>query len=254
MIRVVSVQGVATVQDAGRPGWMHQGVPPGGALDPEGLAEANAAVGNPADAAAIELVGAMVVEGRGTVAVGGRVLEGPPWRVPASPRVRYLAVAGGLDVPVVLGGRGTLLAGGIGRALREGDELPVGRLRGHAAVPTREAGPVRVVVGPDPAAFGRDAWAVLLGAEWEVGPCDRVGARLVGPALPRRGDDAGPSMPMVRGAIQVPLGGGPLVLGPDHPVTGGYPVLAVVVRADWGRIGVAAPGDRVRFRLVARGP
>ncbi|HEY6458522.1 MAG TPA: hypothetical protein VIY73_00175, partial [Polyangiaceae bacterium] len=137
MIRVASISGLATVQDAGRRGHMHEGVPIGGALVPELLARANAAAGNPPDTAAIELTGRLAIEALVACVVAtdaGRpeaLATGATWSAASGKeRVRYVAVRGGLDVPVVLGGRGTLLVASLGgfegRALRSGDVLRAG--------------------------------------------------------------------------------------------------------------------------------
>ena len=136
-VRVISAAGLALIEDGGRPGHMHEGVPPGGAMVPALLAAANRAAGNPPGAAAIEVHGAIAVEA--SVPLQAATTEelvmlapGAAVRVIARgrPRVEYLAVAGGLEVPAVLGSRGTLLVAGLGghegRALRAGDVLRVG--------------------------------------------------------------------------------------------------------------------------------
>jgi biotin-dependent carboxylase-like uncharacterized protein len=263
VITVVGVSGLATVQDGGRPGHMHEGVPPGGPLVPELLARANAAVGNAGDEAGLEVLGVIALTGaRGTlvasddgVPVELRTRE--PWRVlSAGARVRYVAVRGGFDVPRVLGGRGTLLGAGVGghegRALRKGDLL---RMRAPGAAPRRALPPtpdleaaIRVVPGPDLDDFLPGALDVLLASEFRIDArSDRVGIRLTGPPLGRVSEDRGTSGPMVRGAIQVPPSGAPIVLGPDHPTTGGYPVLATVVRGSLGVLGARPIGAAIRF-------
>lgn len=285
ILEVVSVMGLATVQDAGRPGRMHQGIPPGGALVPELLGQANRAVGNPADAPAIEWQGAITMVAREAplvvatdeglpwvAAVGERLSFGPS----PSSAVRYLAVAGGFDVPEVLGGRGTLLVarlGGLsGRALRRGDQLLVGESSaaqqvvppgGSAGSPSATAAstpiweadaPIRVVLGPDTDRFSPTSLTILLTSSYRVSPLgDRTGMRLVGPLLERRDADSAAPVPMVRGAIQVPAGGEPIVLGPDHPTTGGYPVIAVVIRADHGLLAARRSGAEVRFVAITAG-
>ncbi|HEY3821694.1 MAG TPA: biotin-dependent carboxyltransferase family protein [Polyangiaceae bacterium] len=266
MITVLDVTGLATVQDGGRPGHMHEGVPPGGPLVPELLARANAAVGNEEGAAGLEVVGALTLTGpTGTLVAAddGIAVEldvRSPWRITAAGgRVRYVAVQGGIDVPRVLGGRGTLLGaafgGHEGRALRRGDVLPVGEPGARRKEPPPPAfdleGAIRVVTGPDLDRFDPHALALLLSNEYRVDPrSDRVGIRLTGPVLIRAGDDLGPSAPMVRGALQVPSSGAPIVLGPDHPTTGGYPVLATVVAGSLGAIGARPVGAAVRFVLA----
>lgn len=261
MIAVVAARGLATVQDGGRPGRMHEGVPPGGALVPGLLDRANAAAGNEAGDAGIEVFGELALETRGAAIVGvddGTRLElRPGERCEVScgrKRVRYLALRGGIDVPFVLGGRGTLLVAGIGghegRPLRRGDVL---RARDVPAVPRElpsppDAGRILVLPGPDLERFAPNALDVLLAGPFVVDVrSDRTGVRLAGPHLPRIDDDAGASAPMIRGAIQVPPSGLAIVLGPDHPTTGGYPVLATVVRASLGALGALPLGAAVRF-------
>lgn len=266
-LEVLEAGGPAMVQDGGRAGLMHHGVPPGGALVPEWLAMANRSVGNVWSAAALECFGRLELRLHGRdawVAVDGRAFRveaGGHLSVPAPEAgvVRYVAVEGGLDVPEVLGGRGTLRVarlGGIeGRVLKRGDVLPLGAGGGvrevPGAMPPLEA-EVRVVLGPDLGCFGARAAELLLESTFSVSPMsDRVGMRLRGPALPLADEGSGLSGPMVRGALQVPSSGEVIVLGPDHPTTGGYPVLAVVIRADWGRLAARRPGAAVRFHAVS---
>jgi allophanate hydrolase subunit 2 len=132
--------------------------------------------------------------------------------------------------------------------LRAGDEV---RARRHDSLPVRfifttsEASPIRVVPGPD--AFSLDALDRLLSVTWTVGRAlDRTGMRFEGAKLPTP-PDRPYSAPMVRGAIQVSHDGTPIVLGPDHPTTGGYSVIATVVRQDLGRLALTRPGETVRF-------
>jgi biotin-dependent carboxylase-like uncharacterized protein len=274
MIEILHLAGLATVQDAGRPGRMHQGVPPGGALVPELLALANLAAGNARGEPALELFGSIVL----AVPVAGAPLRvaadrepalwlgpGDRWSVTSKgARVRYLAVHGAFDIPVVLGGRGTFLLGAFGghegRALRKGDRLLVGSvpLARPSVAPSPAPGPsppfdpgspIHVVPGPDLDRFSPGALDALLGSPFEVSPkSDRVGVRLLGVALPRSDGDAAVSGPMVLGAIQVPAAGEPIVLGPDHPTTGGYPVIATVVRRDLGALMARPIGASVRFQ------
>jgi biotin-dependent carboxylase-like uncharacterized protein len=266
MIEIVAVNGLATVQDAGRPGHMHEGVPPGGPLVPELLARANAAVRNAAGEAAVELLGTLTISARADVCVASddgapiRLRAGDTWTlVCAGTRVRYLAVRGGIDVPWVLGGRGTLLVAGLGgyagRALRKTDRLPVGRAAAidYSSPPVPdERERIHVIAGPDLHRFKGGALDVLLASTFEVSEhSDRVGTRLVGPPIARVDGDLAASAPMVRGAIQVPASGEAIVLGPDHPTMGGYPVLATVVRADVGALMARRVGAPVRFVLAS---
>lgn len=268
---IVELRGLAFVQDGGRTGALHQGMPPAGALRPRALARANHALGNPAGAAGLERYGALRLAA--TVAVSLATEDGAvhrlrpgdvldlPWS--ATTRAGYVAVAGGLDLPQVLGGRGTHVRAGLGGKdggpLRAGDRLPLGAGDGEAAArpPTAtlagsDDGPaiVRVVPGPDRGRLAADALDRLVATTWRLSyQSDRMGTRLDGPALPRAPGPAD-STPLVMGAIEIPPDGGPIVLGPEHPTTGGYPVLAVIATADLERFHAIPLGQPVRFRLA----
>ncbi len=185
----------------------------------------------------------------------------------------YLALAGGIDVPQILGSRSTCLAGGFGgmdgRPLRAGDILRAvhpGRLdlagrRWHGAVsgelPEPGVTPIRVVVGPHVAQVGPRALDGLLGNDWSVDPrSDRMGLRLEGvsirEALPEADGDSGEllSLPMVQGVVQLPPGGAPIVLLADHQTVGGYPVPLVVAAVDLPRLAQLRPGDLLRFEGI----
>lgn len=243
---------------------MHHGVPSGGPLVPELFATANRALRNTHTDAAVEVLLSKVVlraENEGVVSVNGRLrttIAGQRIEVaPDEDAVSYLSVPGGFDVPTVLGSRGTLLAarlgGHEGRTLRAGDVL---RSRGEApadaadtpAPPGDASARIRIVRGPDP--FSPVALEKLLSSTFVLSPHgDRVGQRLDGVNLPGGSDRSG-SRPMVRGAIQVTLDGTPIVLGPDHPTTGGYPVIGVVITSDQGDLARRRPGAAVRFALA----
>jgi biotin-dependent carboxylase-like uncharacterized protein len=171
----------------------------------------------------------------------------------------YLAVRGGVDVPVVLGSRSTDTLSGLGPApLKPGDRLPVGALA--AAEPIVDVAPVRppssrpilhVLPGPRRDWLDPAAWTALTTQDWAVtADSNRVGLRLAGPRLDRNRKDELPSEGLVPGAIQVPPDGAPVLFLADHPVTGGYPVLAVVASADLSPAAQLRPGDTVAFRPV----
>ncbi|MCL2516070.1 MAG: biotin-dependent carboxyltransferase family protein [Microbacteriaceae bacterium] len=175
----------------------------------------------------------------------------------------YLAVRGGADVPAVLGSRSTDTLAGLGpAALGVGDLLPIGDLvDGEPVVDavaapwgTGASAPVAVLdalLGPRDDWFAPAAIALLRTREFTVAPAsDRVGVRLEGPApLERSVTRELPSEPVATGSLQVPADGHPLVFLADHPVTGGYPVIAVLTEASIACAAQLAPGARVRFRL-----
>jgi biotin-dependent carboxylase-like uncharacterized protein len=280
VLEVLAPGPLATVQDAGRPGWASIGVTRSGAADREAAALAGRLVGNDPSAAVVEATagGLRVRAGRTVlVAVTGApapvTVDGRPAPFAAPLTLRsgqtlglgvppvglrsYLAVRGGIDVPPVLGSRSTDTLSGLGPApLRPGDELPVGDLAGGepfvdvAPVRAPASRPVlRVLPGPRRDWLIPAAWTALTGAGWTVSAdSDRVGLRLSGPRLERARTDELPSEGLVPGAVQVPPDGAPVLFLADHPVTGGYPVLAVVVTADLPAVAQLRPGDPVRFR------
>ncbi|MGN6129045.1 MAG: biotin-dependent carboxyltransferase family protein [Nocardioidaceae bacterium] len=270
---------LALVEDLGRPGAAGIGVSRSGAADRQALRLANRAVGNPEDAAAVEVtLGGLAVE----------VLDGPVWLcvtgaplpvavdaraigshvvfaagtgtvvalgVPERGLRSYLAVRGGVAVPPVLGSRSHDVLSGLGPApLAEGDRLPVGPAPGrvpvvdHLPTPRAEPAVLRVARGP------RDAWVadpeLLVRTAWTAtSQSNRVGMRLQGIRLTHR--EPGRQLPsegVLRGAVQVPPSGEPVVFLADHPVTGGYPVVGVVLDADVDRAAQVRPGQDVRFR------
>ncbi|BCJ38974.1 hypothetical protein Athai_64770 [Actinocatenispora thailandica] len=299
---------LSTVQDRGRPGLAYLGIPRSGAADLPALELANRLVGNDPAAAGLEftVTGAVLrAEESLLVAVtgapapvrvaGAEVPHGAAVPVPAGAELAvgtartglrsYLAVAGGIAVPPVLGSRATDTLSGLGPApLRKGDTVPVGATPvapapgGPAAAPagTASAGPrsaetvpggtgsggstppgarrtvvLRVHPGPRVGWFTAPAVRTLLSADYQASPTsNRVGMRLTGPPLARSVDAELPSEGVVLGAVQVPASGEPLVFLADHPTTGGYPVIAVVDPADVPAAAQARPGTPVRFEPV----
>ena len=194
-----------------------------------------------------------------TLAAGEQLVLGSP----VTGARTYLAVRGGIDVPEVLGSRSTDLLAGLGPdVIAAGDRLPVGRSFGPmpgvdvAAVREPEAGEVVVQVQPGPRRewFTDDSWEVLLNQPYSVtAQSNRVGLRLDGAPLERANTGELSSEGMVRGALQIPLSGLPVLFLADHPVTGGYPVIAYVVDDDVDRCGQLRTGQTLRFttrRLV----
>ncbi|MEU4447968.1 biotin-dependent carboxyltransferase family protein [Actinosynnema sp. NPDC050801] len=267
------------VQDLGRPGNAHLGVPPSGALDAPSLTLANRLVGNPEHAAGLEvLLGGLslranasctvAVTGPSTPALVNGVLRDSPLHLapgdtltlgaPTGGLRSYLAVSGGITVPTDLGSRSTDLLSGLGPApLRPDDELPLGD-------PTGVPVGVDVLVGvrvPDelvvPVLLGpRDDWfddpaRRLRDGRWTVSDrSNRVGIRLTGTALDRTACRVGQELPsegLVTGSVQVPADGKPVVFLADHPTTGGYPVIGVVAARALPLLGQAPPGTRLRF-------
>ncbi|HEX4692095.1 MAG TPA: biotin-dependent carboxyltransferase family protein [Solirubrobacteraceae bacterium] len=286
MIEVLSPGPLSTVQDLGRPGLAALGVGVSGAADRRSLRLANRLAGNPEGAAAIELTlgGLRVRFARDVrVALAGapcevvagvrrrllamdtaeRVASGEELRVgsPSAGVRTYLAVAGGIAVEPVLGSRSTDTLAGLGPArLARGDVLPIGSAAGGGppAAGAELAGAFDVVAGGEPSLritpgpradwFADEVRARLAATPWTVTPrSDRVGVRLEGPALERAVEGELPPEGMVEGALQVPPDGRPVLFLADHPVTGGYPVIAIVVADDIPLAAQARPGTRLRF-------
>jgi len=276
MLRVISAGALCTIQDLGRTGYQRFGVPLGGAMDRAACVIANRLVGNPPDAACLEITGpgavfevlapcvialagadlgatfrgralppwmAHYLAGRGELA-----FEGRRWGARA-----YLALAGGIDVPPVLGARSTYLPGEFGglagRALRSGDVItaqPAGDLARRVGriwpTPPDYSPQVRLLPfdGPVP--------NVLIAHAWRVGTqSNRIGLRLSGPQIEIDQPRARDSFGVFPGVIQLPPDGQPILLTADAQPTGGYPVIAIAIQADLHRVAQVLPGDALRF-------
>ncbi|MFJ6694748.1 biotin-dependent carboxyltransferase family protein [Streptomyces sp. NPDC091272] len=281
-LEVVRPGALTTVQDEGRPGHAHLGVPRSGALDAHAHRLANRLVGNPPAAATLETTAdgvALRTRVPVTVAVTGAPcpvrVDGVPaaWgaqvRVPAGALLdvgrptsglrTYLAFAGGVCVEPVLGSRSTDLLSGLGpEPLAEGLLLPLGPP--VAAVPAVDTVPwhappaelvLPLLLGPRHDWFTAEALVVLAAPGYRVSPAaNRIGLRTEGPALPRARDGELPSEGMVLGAVQVPPDGRPVVFLADHPVTGGYPVIGVVPEEHLPAAAQAVPGTPIRFAVI----
>lgn len=275
---------LTTVQDQGRPGHAHLGVPRSGALDGPAAALANRLVGNRPDAAVLETtLNGCAVRPRSTVTVavtgapcpvtvdGRPAAWGAPVHVPAGSLLdvgpslsglrSYLAVSGGIAVEPILGSRSTDLLSGLGPApLTDGMVLPLGtpgELHARVDVAPQPAPPaelvLRVTLGPRDDWFTLDAVRTFTTHTFRVSSAsNRIGLRTEGPALERTLKGELPSEGMVLGAVQVPPDGRPVVFLADHPTTGGYPVIGVVREPDLPAAAQAAPGTPVRFVNVRR--
>ncbi|HTJ34509.1 MAG TPA: biotin-dependent carboxyltransferase family protein [Dactylosporangium sp.] len=276
---LVEVAGpLTTVQDLGRAGYAHLGVPRSGALDRPALLLGNRLVGNPASAAGLEITlgpFTAVVRRPGTIALTGaaaplRVGGRPaPLNAPVQVRVgdrievgravlglrAYLTISGGLTPSPVLSSRSTDTLSLLGPpVVRPGARLPLGPVVASPAAVDLAPRPVlggpltlRITWGPRADRFA-DAEALVGGAYRIQTESNRVGARLSGPSLTRADAAELPSEGIVLGSVQVPADGQPLVFLADHPTTGGYPVVAVVHAADLPLLAQARPGDEVHFR------
>ncbi len=290
MITVVKAGLLATVQDLGRPGHRSSGMPLSGAMDRVALSVANLLAGNAPGAAAVELTlagGTWRFDDDAVVALAGADLKGSLDGVPVAPwssfqaragslltfgaaatGVRaYLAVRGGVDVPVVLGSRSTYTRAGVGglsgRALVSGDRLPVGEARGRAPAP-RTLPPgrrppcgggatLRVLLGPQDDLFTAAGVATFLSGAYRVTPQnDRMGYRLEGPPIALLGGADIVTDALVPGAVQVPGSGQPIVMGADAQTTGGYAKIATVIGPDLRLLAQARSGDLLRFARVTQ--
>lgn len=279
---------LATVQDLGRWGLQHSGMVVSGAMDAYALQAGNLLVGNARGAAALEMTvrgPELLAKADAIVAVCGAdlnaQLDGKPLPLWKSVPVRagqslsfgaaargawvYLCVAGGLDVPLVMGSRSTYLRAGVGgiegRAIKAGDLLrvlapnPMAREgRGLAPRDIPEYGTeaeVRAVAGPQDDAFTQEALEGFFSAPYLVtAQSDRMGYRLRGSALELRASAEILSEAVALGSIQVPPDGQPIALLADRQTTGGYAKIATAASADIHKLAQLVPGGRVNFRRV----
>jgi 5-oxoprolinase (ATP-hydrolysing) subunit C len=300
MIEILSSTALCMIQDLGRDGYRRYGVGTAGVMDRVALPAGNAMLGNPDGAAGIEiqvfpfkarflsdlafsLTGAdcqATLDGQPlppwwtTVARAGQVLD---LHVPIHATRAYLSIAGGFDVPVVLGSRSTQLRGEIGgfcgRPLRAGDCIPVlpssaphgaGVHFGveppelvlpgarHPSAPSEKATVVRVIPAAEHEAFDSQSRDTFYSACWKITPqSDRYGYRLSGPNLTMRERLELRSHGIIPGIIQVPPGGQPIIQLSDAQTAGGYPKIATIIEADLWRVGQAALGSQLRFVAVS---
>lgn len=285
-LRVVAPGVASTLQDAGRPGYLRYGISGSGAMDLDLLALANGLVGNSGDIAAIEM--AMVGPTLVCEAQACRVaLAGAPFAMSLNGRAvdpftaydlrrgdrltlgaprenlrAYLAVAGGFAVAPMLGSVSThtrtRLGGLDGNPLVAGDLLPL-----RASVATGRAltlppahrprfgGPIRVVLGPQADSFTEEGLRTFLSEPYTLSArADRMGCHLEGPPIAHADGFNIVSDGIVNGSIQVPGHGRPLILLADRHTTGGYPKIATVISADFGRLAQVRPGETIRFEAV----
>ena len=281
---------LTTVQDRGRYGYQRFGVPASGAMDVFALRAANLIVGNDEDAAGLEITvlgprirflsdiwiavtGAdlsptlddhLLKQRRAVKISANSVLS---FKGAQDGMRAYLAVAGGIDVPVVMGSRSTYAKGAIGgfegRPLKAGDVLRTlslepgavfaeRRLPGNLKLPPYgQEHEIRVVLGPQEQAFTPDGVATFLGSSYKVSmQSDRMGYRLEGPSVQHRSTSNIVSDGVALGSVQVPGDGSPIVLLADRGTTGGYPKIATVISTDIGRLAQAMPGDTLTFKAV----
>lgn len=297
MIEVVRCGAMTSVQDLGRPGFRHLGVGHSGAMDCIAMRQANMILGNDPAAAVVEvsvaplvlrftedssvaLTGTDFTASLSAAGVGEHpqevtaVLPGHAIKVRAGDTLTlsrptipgahcYLAVAGGIDVPLVLGSRSTDLSGGFrglaGRTLAAGDQLPVGTVTGrcissgHGIRSMRPIHILRALPGPDWDLFTAEAQERLPKQPWRIRhQSNRMGLRLHGTSLQLRQPVELLSSGVMPGDVQVPPDGMPIVLANDAQTTGGYPRIASVIEADIWQLAHMPPSTSVFFRLVDR--
>ncbi|OFY43585.1 MAG: hypothetical protein A2X18_06015 [Bacteroidetes bacterium GWF2_40_14] len=287
---------LSTIQDCGRVGYQRFGMPVSGAMDVYSLQLANIIVGNEPGAAAIEatLLGPEIIFSSDTVfAVCGSGMT-PSVNGNAVPMYTatsvnggdklafsalcygcraYIAFAGGLDVPLVMGSRSTYLRakiGGLnGGALVAGDSIPLGRVNSTTGkakphlpeflIPDYQSHkPIRIIPGPEVKRLGFDGIRTLLTSEYQITPqSDRMGIRLSGPAIQiKTGEGSAGGHDIIsagisRGTIQLPGNGQPIILMADRQTTGGYVRIANVASADLTRVAQLRPGDKIRFQEIS---
>jgi 5-oxoprolinase (ATP-hydrolysing) subunit C len=280
---IASIGPASSVQDGGRPGSQRYGLTSGGAMDLMSLAAANALVGNAARAAVIEIgpFGAAFTAREGAVRIA---LAGSPRNADIAARsvtfdssvtlaagetltlgfarggaFSYLAIEGGIEGEEMFGSLAVNARAGLGspypRPLQAGDELQVKAASGAAEcrieLPAAGNGPIRVVMGPQDDEFSEEAKALFLGGDWRISATsDRMGYRLEGAVIKHLHGHNIVSDGTVNGSIQVPGNGQPIVLMPDRGTSGGYPKIATVITADFGRFAQTPAGHSFRFKAV----
>jgi 5-oxoprolinase (ATP-hydrolysing) subunit C len=280
---VSSIGPASSVQDGGRPGSQRYGLTPSGAMDRLALAAANTLVGNEPFAAAVEIgpFGATFTARFGAVRIAisgasrsadiaGRAVafdssatlaEGETLTLGFAKggAFSYLAIEGGIEGEPMFGSLAVNARAGLGspypRALQSGDELQVQPASSAAErrieLPEQPDAPIRIVFGPQDDEFSEDNQKLFLDSEWKISATsDRMGYRLEGPVIKHLHGHNIVSDGTVNGSIQVPGNGQPIVLMPDRGTSGGYPKIATVISADFGRFAQISAGRPFRFKAV----
>jgi biotin-dependent carboxylase-like uncharacterized protein len=290
-LEVLQPGSLTTIQDKGRYGYQQYGVSVSGAMDKFALRTANVLTGNDDGEAALEitfmgpelkflsdlkiaLTGAEI-----SPSVNGKPM--PMWqsfdvtagdelsfRAPVSGCRAYMALSGGIDIPLTMGSRSTHVVsklGGLGRSLMKGDILRVNDISRSRFLPNpayrfpsdripkyTEDWTVRVIAGPQADYFTHRGLETFYSSEYEITPqANRVGYRLKGPEIEHK---TGPDIitdATPPGSVQIPGDGMPIVLLTDAQTTGGYAKIGVVISEDQDRLAQAKPGDRVKFQRIS---
>jgi biotin-dependent carboxylase-like uncharacterized protein len=282
---VISAIGPASsVQDGGRHGAQRYGLTPSGAMDSMALAAANCLVGNAPFTAAIEIgpFGAGFTARQGAVRVAlagasrnadiaGRAVASDTSMTLADGETltlgfarggsfSYLAIEGGIHGEPIFGSLAVNARAGLGspypRPLQAGDELQTAAASGAVEcridLPAYAKGPIRVVMGPQDDEFDDAAKRLFLDSEWRISATsDRMGYRLEGPVIKHLHGHNIVSDGTVNGSIQVPGNGAPIVLMADRGTSGGYPKIATLISADFGRFAQTPAGTGFRFKAVS---
>jgi biotin-dependent carboxylase-like uncharacterized protein len=280
---VTSIGPASSVQDGGRPGSQRYGLVPSGAMDRLALAAANTLVGNASFAAAIEVgpFGASFTARNGAVRVAlagaqrNADIAGRPFPPDSSATLAdgetmtlgfarggsfsYIAIEGGIAGEPMFGSLSVNARAGLGspypRPLQAGDELQTAPASGTAEqrieLPAASEAPIRVLWGPQDDEFAEETKKLFLDSEWKISATsDRMGYRLEGPVLKHLHGHNIVSDGTVNGSLQVPGSGQPIALMPDRGTSGGYPKIATVITADFGRLAQTPAGRPFRFKAV----
>jgi 5-oxoprolinase (ATP-hydrolysing) subunit C len=262
---IASIGPASSVQDGGRPGFQRYGLTPSGAMDRLALAAANTLVGNAPFAATVEIgpFGAALTARGGAFDTSATIAEGETLALgfARGGSFSYLAIEGGVRGEPMFGSLAVnaraMLGSPYPRPLQSGDELQAQTASDAAEhrieLPaTLENAPVRVVWGPQDDEFADDAKRLFIDSEWRISATsDRMGYRLEGPVIKHLHGHNIVSDGTVNGSIQVPGNGQPIVLMPDRNTTGGYPKIATVISADFGRFAQMPAGRPFRFKAVS---
>jgi biotin-dependent carboxylase-like uncharacterized protein len=280
---ISSIGPASSVQDGGRHGAQRYGLTPSGAMDRLALAAANALVGNAPFAAAIEVgpFGATFIARDGAVRValtgaprsadiaGRPVALDTSMTIPEGEKLTlgfakggafsYLAIEGSIEGEPTFGSLAVNARAGLGspfpRPLQAGDVLQTRAASGASErrieLPAAATGPIRVVLGPQDDEFSDEAKALFLDSEWKISATsDRMGYRLEGPVIKHLHGHNIVSDGTVDGSIQVPGNGAPIVLMADRGTSGGYPKIATLITADFGRFAQIPAGTGFFFKAI----